>query len=754
VFVVGDDDQSIYRFQGANVANMLSFAQLYQKDLLTVVLTQNYRSTQPILDVSKTIIDKNDERLVKQMPGLSKELQSANAKINHLTHTPVLELYNNQHEEMMGITQRIEQLLKDGIAPGKIGVIYKENKYGEELARYFRLKQIPFYSKRHVNILEQPLGRQLVLMLQFLAAEHDTSYGGDEMLFEILHFEWFHAKPIDIARLSVEVAAKQFSEQKTSLRELLYTKAQQPAKDLFSLAIDPALKQASAVIENLIAAVPNNTLQQVFELMIQQAGVLKYVMQHTEKHWLLRILTGLFDFIKEETRRNPMLTLAELVAILELMEEEELPLPLVQINGNDSGVNLLTAHGSKGLEFEYVFFAGCNAGAWEKKRKPGGGYRLPDTLLGTTVSSAQTDAEELRRLFYVALTRAEQHLILSFSRFNMDGKEIEPSMFVAELQDQHGYTPATVVLPSETLDTFRSLQFMEQARPEISAAEEAFVAPLLDKFVMNVTALNNYLKCPLNFYFNNLVRVPSGKSEATEFGSAVHHALQKLFENMQQNNNVFPDKAAFIEDFNWYMHRHRENFTKEQFDRRMEYGHEVLSNYYDTYINQWNKIVAVERNIRNVVVKGVPIKGKLDKLEFNGKQVNVVDYKTGDIDKAKNKLKPPHEKEPNGGDYWRQAVFYKLLVDNYQQKDWQVVSTEFDFIEPDKKKQYQKAKVVITPEDTTTVSEQIVTVWNKIQAREFYTGCGKADCHWCNFVKTNELAIALHEAQEPDAETD
>lgn len=754
VFVVGDDDQSIYRFQGANVANMLSFAQQYQKDLLTVVLTQNYRSTQPILDASKTIIDKNEERLVKQMPGLSKELASANTKINHLTHTPKLVLYNNQHEEMMGITQAIEQLLQQGIPPGKIAVIYKENKYGEELARYFRLKQIPFYSKRNVNILEQPLGRQLVLMLQFLAAEHDTPYGGDEMLFEILHFEWFKAKPMDIARLSVEVAAKQFSDQKTSLRELLYTKAQQPAKDLFSQALDPALKQASAVLENLIAAVPNNTLQQLFELVIQQTGVLKHIMQHAEKHWLLRILTGLFDFIKEETRRNPMLSLAQLVSILELMEEEDLPLPLVQINGNDSGVNLLTAHGSKGLEFQYVFFAGCNAGAWEKKKKPGSGFRLPDTLLGTSVSSAQADAEELRRLFYVALTRAEQSLTLSFSRFNTEGKEIEPSMFVAELQDQHGYTPETIVLPTATLDTFRALQFMEQARPEISAAEEAFVAPLLDKFVMNVTALNNYLKCPLNFYFNNLVRVPSGKSEATEFGSAVHHALQKLFENMQQHNNVFADKTAFIEDFDWYMHRHRENFTKEQFDRRIEYGHEVLSNYYDTYINQWNKIVAVERSIRNVVVKGVPIKGKLDKLEFNGKQVNVVDYKTGDIDKAKNKLKPPHEKDPNGGDYWRQAVFYKLLVDNYQQKDWQVVSTEFDFIEPDKKKQYQKAKVVITPEDTTTVSEQIVTVWNKIQAREFYTGCGKKDCDWCNFVKTNELAIALHDAQEPDAETD
>ena len=74
------------------------------------------------------------------------------------------------------------------------------------------------------------------------------------------------------------------------------------------------------------------------------------------------------------------------------------------------------------------------------------------------------------------------------------------------------------------------------------------------------------------------------------------------------------------------------------------------------------------------------MKGKLDKLEFDGKSVNVVDYKTGDIEKAKKKLNPPQEEDPNGGDYWRQAVFYKILVDNYEQKNWKVVSTEFDFI--------------------------------------------------------------------------
>jgi DNA helicase-2/ATP-dependent DNA helicase PcrA len=264
---------------------------------------------------------------------------------------------------------------------------------------------------------------------------------------------------------------------------------------------------------------------------------------------------------------------------------------------------------------------------------------------------------------------------------------------------------------------------------------------------MNVTALNNYLKCPLQFYFNNLVRVPSGKSEATEFGSAVHEALQGLFQQMQENEQ-FPPKELFIHYFEKYMQRHRENFTKAQYNRRMEYGGVVLSNYYDTYINEWNKIVVVERTIKNVVVNGVPLKGKLDKIEFSGKAANVVDYKTGDIERAKEKLLPPNDKYPNGGDYWRQAVFYKILVDNYDQKNWQVISSEFDFIEPDKKKEYQKVKLTITPEDITTVTHQITTVWEKIQQRDFYTGCGKSDCHWCGFVKTNNLAIALHELEE------
>jgi DNA helicase-2/ATP-dependent DNA helicase PcrA len=324
-------------------------------------------------------------------------------------------------------------------------------------------------------------------------------------------------------------------------------------------------------------------------------------------------------------------------------------------------------------------------------------------------------------------------------------------MFIAEILDRHILPAEKVYISEEILSEFSALQFGEADAPEIEKIEKDFVDRLLDKFVMNVTALNNYLKCPLEFYFKNLLRIPSPKNEATEFGSAVHHALEQLFRKMQEGGKEqFPSKEIFIADFEWYMHRHRESFTKEQFDRRMEIGPDILANYYDKYINSFNKIVAIERNIRNVVVRGIPIKGKLDKLEFDGKSVNVVDYKTGDPDKAIPKTKGPSDKDPNGGDYWRQAVFYKILVDNYEQKSWKVVSTEFDFIEPDKKKKYRKEKLVINPADIETVTQQIMMVWQKIQDREFYIGCGKPDCHWCNFVKTNNLAIELHQLEEEE----
>ena len=168
---------------------------------------------------------------------------------------------------------------------------------------------------------------------------------------------------------------------------------------------------------------------------------------------MLEILTAFFDFVKEETRRQPTLTIQELVNHLDLMEKEEIPLPMVEVNGSAEAVNLLTAHGSKGLEFSHVFFAGCNSHIWEKKKKPGNGFHFPDTMFRTEPN----EDEELRRLFYVAITRAETHLYLSFCRFRNNGKEAEPSLFIEEIRSGFDLPVEKMVLSAGELSNFQFL---------------------------------------------------------------------------------------------------------------------------------------------------------------------------------------------------------------------------------------------------------------------------------------------------------
>lgn len=748
VFVVGDDDQSIYRFQGANVENMIEFAGKYSDTLITVVLTNNYRSVQPILDISKTLIDTNEKRLVRELPNLSKDLISSNRLISHLMHLPRIKKYESQREEMIDITGQIDVLVQQGIKPERIAVIYRENKYGEELFEFLKRKGIPAYSKRSKNILQIPFARKVIRLFRYLAAEHDTPFGGDEMLFEILHYDFYKIPPVEIARITVEANGLRQGGEATSIRKLVQQKIHQPPQTLFDVPVHPNLKKISTGLEELIAAVPNVTIQTLFEMVMRNGGVLNYVMNNERKVYLLQVLTGLFEFVKEETRRNPEINLEEFTATISLMMENRISVPLIETAGTAAGVNLLTAHGSKGLEYEYVFVAGCNASYWDDVKRGRSGYTFPDTMFSSHTSSSE---EEFRRLFYVALTRAEKYLTLSYAAHRADGKEWEPSRFIHEIISKHDLPIEPVRVQADIINQFNEEQFTPRS-PEIEKTDEDFMKGLVDRFEMNVTALNNYLRCPLEFYYKNLIRIPVGKSEALAFGSAVHYAVQRLFERMKTSaDERFPPQQVLIEDFTWYMHRHRENFTREAFARRIEYGEEVLKNYYDKWIGSWNNIVAIERNIRNVVVNGVPLRGKLDKIEFFGKEVNIVDYKSGDLEKAKDKLRPPDARQPHGGDYWRQAVFYKILVDNDRNK-WQTASVEFDFIEPDKKGEYFRKKIIVQPADVETVTQQITQVWNKVRQRDFYTGCGKEDCHWCNFIRDNSLAVAWHELKNEEDE--
>jgi DNA helicase-2/ATP-dependent DNA helicase PcrA len=732
IFVVGDDDQSIFRFQGANVQNIEDYNSRYAKDLYRVMLTDNYRSSQHILDTARVLIEHNTERV--NLPGLSKFLNAKNEVHLDSKVIPEIKAYSSQFHEFAAITAEISDLIEKGTAPEEIAVIYKEHRSGLELARYFHLKGIPINTKRKVNILNEPFGQKIVNILRYLAIENEFPFKGDELLFKIMHYDFYEIAPIDAAKISVEVSEHNRNHKdKTSIRSNIHQIAQKTGLTLFDTESHKQIKRLSDDLEFWIKESNNLTIQNLFEKIMVRGGILAYILKSPDKTWLMQVISSLFNFLKEETRKKPDLALKDFITLLDLLEQNDLSLELHQTIFHQQGVNFLTCHGSKGLEFEHVYLIGSTKNVWEKKRKMSSGYKLPDTVFSSLPSSS--NEEELRRLFYVAITRAKKHLTISFPELDSKGKDLEPTVFIGEILSKTDHVIQRTEVAEDILTDFFILQFTEDDKPSVGLIDKEYITKLLQNYSLSVTHLNNYLDCPLKFYFQNLIQVPSGKNETMTFGSAVHWALNKLFRSLQDNGNEFHGLNRFLDDFYWYMKRNREAFTDEQFKRRIEYGEKILPDFYNKYLDTWEKITVTEYAIKNVEVDGVPIKGVLDKLEFKGSLVNVVDYKTGSFERAKTKFKGPDEKNPNGGDYWRQAVFYKILVENDRRKNWEVLSTEFDFIEPEKN-EYVKHKVLIEPEHLAVVRSQIKESYSRILNHEF-TGCGKEDCNWCTFVRSN-----------------
>ena len=744
IFVVGDADQSIFSFQDANVENIIHFEKKYKDAITKIDLIDNYRSTQTILDTAFALISHNKLRTVQ--PQNNHPLRASNNEINEINIAPRILEYPNPAQESVDIALQIESLLKTGISGNDIAVIYKNHNHVNTIAAILKKKEIAINMRKAENVLSVPIIENLITILNWINQENSISYSGDDLLFQLLHFNFFHCTSNQIAKLNLRVNEKNIGkrENRISLRSEL-AEMKKEAGTLFEEA-DNSLKKTSESLEFLLQESHNVTLQYLIELVIQKTGMLFYIMHHTEKPFLMQALNTFYNFLKDSCSKNPDMKLHDFIKMILLMQQDKIALPIYRITSTQNGVHLITAHSSKGSEYKYVFIINAMSDIWDiNKSDKNHQYKYPDNLVGNGV---ETDSlEERRRLFYVAATRAKTHLTISYNQKDEKGKAKTQSTFIAEIVDEQQASIIKKTVPDEVLIDNIGLVFTETAHPKIEVVETAYINEILKKYSLSLTHLNNYLECPLKFYYNCLIKVPYAKSSSLVFGSAIHFALQRLFEKMIKNGNIFPSEEEMATDFSWYLQKNREAFTPEEFERRMEYGIKIIPEYYQTHIHQWHKIVSIEYNIRDVQVDGVPINGKLDKLEFNGNYVTVVDYKTGKYENAKKKLAAPTKNDQIGGDIWRQAVFYKILMDNNKRNSWQTQEVVFEFIEPHKN-EYKTEKIVVSPADITSVTQQIKDVWQKIKNHEFHTGCGKPTCNWCKFIKSNKLYSELLAAEE------
>ncbi len=731
LFIVGDDDQSIFRFQGANMNSIIDFKNRFSPK--EIVLTGNYRSSQQILDRAKRLIENNTERLVNKYPYLTKDLTEKRNEVLKNAPEPQFLAYQNETQEEAGIIQKISELHENGVPYNEIAIIYTKHRIVENLIRYFSQKKIPINVKKRVNVLGEVDVIKLINILKYIHGETTRPFGNEDLLFEILHYDFFDVSALDVAAISIFCKRKSTDREDTYLkwREVLTNKAlllEAGVKD-----IDKVTKVAN-ILEMWIADIFNVTIQTLIEKLLTEGNILNSVLYSPDKTWRLQLINTFFDFVKNEAAKSKSLSLKQLLQMVDIMVENKLELPIYRIMSNEKGINFMSAHGAKGLEFQHVFIIRSNSSNWEKKTGNNGQYTLPPTL---TTSNSQVEEEDDRRLMYVAMTRAKDYLYVSFPLHTDEDKKLEPSKFIAESIINEKEIQE-ISIPDEEVIIYKG-ELMRFSRGEAQLIEHDLIDHILQNFKLSATSLNKYLKCKLAFYFETILRVPLGRSATMGFGNAIHYALEHFFRDIENSvprsmGSVQKLIAFYTKGLDYY----KSHFTAQEFENLTTHGQNILTEYYEENSNSWlnTKKYEVEYEIKSTEYQGVPISGKLDRINIYDNHISVTDYKTGRYDSKK--LKPPTGGDDDlGGDYWRQIMFYRLLLDGDKRHNWVMTKGVMDFIEKGKEDKYRKGEFEIASFETEMVGAQLVQAYQDIKNHVFTPGCGEDTCKWCNFVTRN-----------------
>lgn len=736
LFVVGDDDQSIYRFQGADMDNIAKFIDTYNPGV--VVLENNYRSTDGILAAAAELIQHNQGRIAKRYK-IAKNLVAS--RPSPQGPPPAIQVYTNKTQEQVGIIENIKALHSDGVPYHEMAVLYTRHRLAEDMIRYLQQSGLPVSVKKKVDALKEIDVRRLIDILDYLHLEYLGNNRAEHLLFEIMHFDFFELSARDIGRISLYCQRSIVDEDKTQLegrrnwRDVLASEEDLKAAGVSAVA---DFLRFSDQIERWINNINNYTLQVFFEKVMTEGGLLDEILRSGDQAWRLQVVNTFFNFIKNESAKTPDLNLGDLLAMIQKMTDNRISLDLMNVTHKEHGIQFMTIHGSKGLEFEHVFLMDATEKNWEKKRSS---HLLSFTYPQQKYVNGmkEMDEEEQRRLFFVALTRAKNRAYISFASSDNDDKPLTASKFVAEINPNEETYDYRQVDDTAVLAYSAELLRYQEAMPTL--IDNDLIEAVLVDFRMSPTSLNKYLRCPIAFYYENILRVPSARDANTGYGNAMHFALERYFIEAKAADMTLPDLDTLLAYFKNGMDRFASHFTKKEMQSLSQHGRQILSDYYESNHTAWQDLtdVATEYKIDQFAYHDVPITGLLDKVEIRDNKVTVLDYKTGNPESTGNrkKLKPPMGDEDPGGDYWRQIIFYRLLVDADPRQNWDMISGIMDFLIPKKDGTYVKQEYYIEPFELELVGKQVVETYEKIVNHEFDHGCREETCKWCKFVAEN-----------------
>ncbi len=728
IFVVGDDDQIIYRFQGAKLDNIENFLKNFP-DIKIICLKENMRSTQSILDVSRKIIRQDPLSLenscnfydIENNP-ISKELIAKNEEIILKDKKVRFYKYADNLQEQTQIVGEIETLINSDNCPTKdnqkmlsqIAILTRSNLEAQEYAQLLKARNIPYELKDGKDIFEIPAVNVLYYYMQFLINPSLYSH----RILELLLMQPFNVNPKDYIILNNEI-----SKDKNIIEAIKNSSEEFIEKDKIQKLIED------------YEYLSNFKSKENIKNTILEIGARIGIFDHYLNSDINRSenIAGLKKFIDEaigfsEIYQTSFIEEFNNYLKSTINDEEKILTDKAPVNLN--AVQLSTYHSSKGREFEYVYMPNLTADKWESSR-------FSKAEIPLDISEYKTEKElkesvkpsDLAKLMYVAMTRAKHTLRLSYPEA-INKKPKKATKFLVEIQED--FKKEETPFEYDENSYWKQVSNLLIKKPyDYKKDFKNLIEAKLNNRAFSPSSINRYLSCPRRYFYEDILDFSSkdGNPNALSYGSAIHKALEETIKFIKENK-TYPTKTQI---FSWFKNE-LNRLPMENYEQRKIFetrGENALDSYYCQIINIIpDSLVSVEEKIEYQFDDEIKFIGYIDRIDKNEDGTYVIyDYKTGNNKNSTIGIDKPHE------DYYNQMAWYKYF---YELKTGNIVSlTKFIYPEDFKSKNNGIIYENIEIEDRIEKFKQAIKDIKDCKFEPSYNKNACEHCQYRNFCNMN-----------------
>ncbi len=679
LMVVGDDDQSIYGWRGATLANILDFNKRYPA-AQAITLIDNYRSTQNILDAAYRLIQHNNPERLEVINKLDKRLQARHDN----GPAPIAKHFYNLGAELAWVSEDINKRLQNGQDPSTIAVLARRSQTVLKVHETLELYDIPHAMAGLSNdIYAQPVVRQLIEGLKAVSDPLD-----DMALFHALSGPLFDLNHTTLAELAA-IARRE--------HERLATSISGSENDDFI--------QALQVIADWRTVSAELSVGDLAYRMITDSGWKQRLYERSDDDPAtarqVSALSQFFVTLKEFERIADVPSVQSYLLSLPALEAGGHDFEDASLDISDSLVNVLSVHRAKGLEWETVYIVDCTEGSFPLQRR-GSSLAVPEQLKAVTSRADEHMAEE-RRLMYVAVTRARQELMLTYADRHGGGAPRRPSRFLEEL---------LTALPSETeADAMQT--GLERFAPRVPAASVALPAAMqLDgRLVMSVSQIVCWLNCPQDFYYQYVLGMPLPDDPSRQYGTAIHAAIERIHQGRRMGTP--PQLDEVLESVKASLPK-RGYASAGSRERAHTQALQSVHQLYDRFMNEPLPLEVEQAFGVNLPDTPLRMVGRIDAVYQLDKGVEIRDFKTSTSVNTSEKAK---SRATSSQQLTLYALAWRLMHDEMP------ALLTLDFVETG-----QIGSVRKQPKSLDTMRAKLETMVQQLQAGEYPLGKDHTYC--------------------------